>query len=199
MKKAYTIFVVDDNPLVLEGISEELRKELDCRVHSFISAEECIRHLDDDPSMVLTDLNLNPHHELHRISGEQMIEFIRGNFPHIPVIAYSSKKSLDQAVRSMKLGALDFIPKERHFLHKLADSARKNLVSIKNHYREKLAIRLIMFCCFVLATTLLLLNIINPHILMYFMICVVAVWFLWIFIVDEFRFRRTSDLHHHQT
>ena len=57
MSQPFTVFVVDDDPLVLEIISTIL--EPDCRVETFASAEDCLAQLASvKPDFFLLDISL---------------------------------------------------------------------------------------------------------------------------------------------
>ena len=57
------------------------------------------------PDLCLLDLNLPD------ISGLDLLQTVRKNYPGVPVLMVTASDSLDDAIRAMKLGAVDFITK----------------------------------------------------------------------------------------
>jgi DNA-binding NtrC family response regulator len=57
------------------------------------------------PDLCLLDLNLPD------MSGLDLLQTVRKNYPGLPVLMVTASDSLDDAIRAMKLGAVDFITK----------------------------------------------------------------------------------------
>src|SRR4051794_25921697 len=123
---ADTVFVVDDDPAIRELVSATLRR-MGCAVQTFDSGaalhtpEVCDRifSVDMDPLCILLDLIMP------EISGIDLLEELQkyvtgeivkdGGPPKVPcpppVIVMTAKGSISAAVKSMKLGACDFLEK----------------------------------------------------------------------------------------
>jgi DNA-binding NtrC family response regulator len=70
------------------------------------SVEEAIRWLQGgDIDFAITDINLP------RVDGVQLISYVHQNCPEVPVIAITGHADISAAVRTLKLGASDFIVK----------------------------------------------------------------------------------------
>ena len=101
---SFTIFVVDDEQVVREGISGVLRKYY--RVEAFISAEAAIDSMSSNPpDMVLLDVGLPG------MSGIQALKKIKQRHPDTIVIMITAFEDVSTVVAAMKLGAHDYVVK----------------------------------------------------------------------------------------
>ena len=100
-----TVFVIEDDP----GVRELLATEIHAAgyvARPFASAEEFLANFDDSmPGCVLLDMRLGG------MSGLELLESLRTRHIGIPVIIMSAYGDIPVAVRSMQLGAVDFIEK----------------------------------------------------------------------------------------
>lgn len=104
MLKPIRVLVVDDEPLVREGISLALRK--DYRVEAFSSAEAAIESmLSNPPDMVLLDVGLPG------MSGIQALDKIKQIHPGVIIIMITAFEDVNTTAAAMKLGAHDYIVK----------------------------------------------------------------------------------------
>ncbi len=105
MAKKKLIFVVDDEDLVRWTLEEALKDE-GYEVRSFEDAEKM---LDDfsksSPHMILLDIQLPGK------SGIEALEIIKKDFPEQLVVMITAYGDVETAVKSMQLGARDFISK----------------------------------------------------------------------------------------
>lgn len=106
MDRRLRILAIDDEDTVLRIIRRSLEPE-DCSVETFSKASDAITRLKNgDPvDIVITDLML-PDADGFKIIEEARA--IDGNMPVILITAYSS---IETAVKAIKSGAYDFIPK----------------------------------------------------------------------------------------
>lgn len=103
---ANPILIVDDEPITLESVEMVLNSEginniilcQDSRDVKKILAEKEI-------SIILSDLMM-PF-----ISGEDLLQFVAGNYPDIPVIVITGVNDVETTVRCMKSSAYDYIVK----------------------------------------------------------------------------------------
>ena len=106
MSQSFTVFVVDDDPLVLEVVCSIL--EDDCLVRAFASAEECLTALAvDQPDFFLLDIHLPG------IDGYTLCRRIKDDntLRRVPVTFLSSHDTIDDRVRGYEAGGDDFIVK----------------------------------------------------------------------------------------
>ena len=120
---SYSIFVVDDDLMVREGVTSTL--ERDYQVQAFPSADDAIAALEKDPpDLVLLDI------ALPGMNGIEALGKIKSLYPHIPVIMITAFDDIDMVISSMKLGAYDYVLKPLH-MEALEISIRKALDTIR--------------------------------------------------------------------
>ena len=102
---AFTIFLVDDNPGVLKGLSRRLRvKGYD--VEAFSSPVEFLAQHDPAvPGCAILDV------AMPNLDGLALQEALTTNGVERPVIFLTGQGSIPTSVRAMKAGALDFLTK----------------------------------------------------------------------------------------
>lgn len=126
-----TVFVIDDDP----GVRGLLATEIEAagyRVGPFASAEDFLASFDENTrGCILLDMRLGG------MSGIELLETLRARHLGIPVIIMSAFGDIPAAVRSMQLGAVDFIEKpfdHASMLAKIAAAVRDDAA-----YRESQA------------------------------------------------------------
>jgi CheY-like chemotaxis protein/cell division protein ZapA (FtsZ GTPase activity inhibitor) len=106
MTSPFKVFIVDDDPIVIEVLQSIL--EPDCAVEAFTTAEDCLARLSTaKPDMFLLDVSL---------PGMDGYTFCRqlkddGAFHRIPVTFVSSHDTIDARVLGYDAGGEDFIVK----------------------------------------------------------------------------------------
>jgi DNA-binding NarL/FixJ family response regulator len=102
------VLIVDDHPLILEGLSNVLRElDTDVSVVTAGTAADALRllHEDGNFSLILLDLML-PGAE-----GTTLLEQVRAERPEVPVVVLSGQDSRDNVNRAIDAGAMGFISK----------------------------------------------------------------------------------------
>lgn len=103
MKKK--ILIVEDNPMVIKSLEFKLKKE-GYDAHLTEDGRDAMEKLKTESfDLVLTDLML-PF-----ISGNQIIEFIKENYPDLPIIVLSTATQEDIITEAFTMGVDDFITK----------------------------------------------------------------------------------------
>lgn len=101
------VLVVDDEKTVCESVSKILvRRGLE--VEEAYSAQEALEKLETAPEAfgtALVDL------VMPQINGIQLLQVIKSRYPSIPVIIITGYPSIESAVRTTKLGAIEYIAK----------------------------------------------------------------------------------------
>jgi len=106
MSQSFTVFVVDDDPLVLEVIRTIL--QADCQIRTFACAEDCLAQLAaEKPDYFLLDINLPG------IDGYALCRKIKDDaaLRRTPVTFVSSHDTIDDRLRAYDAGGEDFIVK----------------------------------------------------------------------------------------
>jgi len=116
--KSQTIFIIDDDALLVELMFRTLNKA-GYTTRSAETAEQGETMIAEQlPDMVLLDINVPV------MGGEVMLAKLRATYPQLPVIVFTAQNDVDLAVRCIKEGAYDFLPKS-------CDSARL-LTTVRN-------------------------------------------------------------------
>ena len=102
--KPYSIFIVDDEKMIRDGIAMALRN--DYQVQAFESAEMAIKAIKKEaPDLVLLDIGLKG------MSGIEALKKIKEQNREILVIMVTAYEEVEMVVTSMKLGAYDYAVK----------------------------------------------------------------------------------------
>lgn len=108
MKRAHKIVLIDDHPIVREGIKRMLSQDSDLRVCAELDnpqlALETIRI--NDPDMVLMELILK------RGDGLDLIRQMRREYPHLPILIISQHDEMMYSERVLRAGAQGYVMKE---------------------------------------------------------------------------------------
>jgi len=101
---SYSLFVVDDEPSILESIT--LNMEDRYRVTTFTNAESALCAMQDCcPDLVLLDVGLPG------MSGIRALELIKSSHPETLVIMITAYEDVNTVITAMKLGAYDYVVK----------------------------------------------------------------------------------------
>ena len=111
-KPGYRVFIVDDNELYAKVLKKKLENKR-YEVSVFYTGHDCLDHLDQKPAIVTLD------YRLPDISGEELLGAILKADPSTHVIIISGQEEIDIAIKLLKGGAYDYIPKGPDTLEKL--------------------------------------------------------------------------------
>ncbi len=121
--KPYTVFIVDDEEMIREGIALALKK--DYQIQAFESAEMAIKAIKrESPDLVLLDIGLGG------MNGVEALKKIKELNSEILVIMVTAYEDVDTVVSSMKLGAYDYAVKPVH-IETLLKSINNALETVK--------------------------------------------------------------------
>jgi len=102
-----TIFVVDDEQSIREGIT--LALEAEYQVQTFSNAESAIEAMGDTPpDLLLLDIGLPG------MDGMQALARIKESYPDVLVVMITAFEDIKTVISAMKLGAYDYIVKPIH-------------------------------------------------------------------------------------
>lgn len=105
MKMKKKILVIEDNPMVVKSLEFKLTKE-GYEVITALDGRSAIEELKTTSfDLILTDLML-PF-----VSGSQLIEHIKKNYPNTPIIVLSTATQEDIITDAFNMGVDDFISK----------------------------------------------------------------------------------------
>ena len=134
----YTIYVIDDERIIRDGISTSLSPPY--RVLSFSTAEDALVSMSETPpDLVLLDIGLQG------MSGIQALEEIRRIHPDTLVIMITAYEDAQTVIQAMKLGAYDYVIKpiimdalEMNIAHALESiRLRKEVRQLQQQYLQE--------------------------------------------------------------
>jgi len=105
MSEKYDILVVEDEPVVLAAIRKIIESEHIAMDEALDTKSALSKLKRNTYALVISDLMLP------RISGLDLIQSIKEDFPCVPVVVITGYATLEKALQSFKIGSFDFIPK----------------------------------------------------------------------------------------
>ena len=85
MDEKFLVFVVDDEPIFLEMLKDELSEDSRIDVNAYSSGEECLRNVYLHPDMVILDHNLSKA-DPDAKNGMEVLEDIQRQIPDVETI-----------------------------------------------------------------------------------------------------------------
>jgi DNA-binding NarL/FixJ family response regulator len=133
-----TVLVVDDSTVDRKLATGLLMQESDWTIIEASDGKLAITAVKASaPDIVITDL------QMPEMNGQELIEAIRKNHSHIPVIVMTSKGSEEIAVHALQSGASSYVPK-RSLATMLVDTVRRVLAAMhENRKHSELMNRLV--------------------------------------------------------
>lgn len=117
--KPKKIFVVDDDPMLTEAMSDFLTRSAQHDVKIFATGEECLKHLADPPDVVILDFHLNSVQK-SAANGMEILQLIKKHYPQIHVIMLSSQERYGTAVQTLQKGAEQYVIKGEDAFEKVS-------------------------------------------------------------------------------
>ena len=100
------ILTVDDEKDMTRLLQRTLESEIDCRVSMAFSAKMAMSILEQEAfDLVVCDIRMPG------MDGFELLEHIRSSYPDLTVVILTSFGNIESAVKAIKKGAYDFIPK----------------------------------------------------------------------------------------
>ncbi len=118
------IFVVEDDPSYVKFLEYVLGLNPDFEIVVFKDGKSCLDNLHQKPKIVTLDYSLPD------ITGEEVIARIKNQAPDVFVIIISGQEDIATAVQLLKLGAYDYITKDKETKNRLlncVNNARQNI------------------------------------------------------------------------
>ena len=127
IKKNATIFIVDDEPLLSEMLSDYLiEQNAEFTVKAFPTGEECLKSLNENPDAVVLDYYLNSK-EKDAANGIDILREIKKRNSAIPVIMLSSQKSYGTATKTIMYGAVHYVIKGQDAFEEIFQLIKANV------------------------------------------------------------------------
>ncbi|PCJ65332.1 MAG: response regulator [Bacteroidetes bacterium] len=100
-----TIFIVDDEELILKSMKRIFDKLGFLDVRTFINGTDCVNALSEEPFLILLD------YHMEGLNGLDVLRKVKRYNPNTYVIMMSSQEDITNAVDTLKFGAFDYIVK----------------------------------------------------------------------------------------
>lgn len=113
------IFIVDDDEMLTETLSDYLTRDVAHDIHVFHTGEECMKHVAENPDVVILDFYLNTV-EKDAADGLEILGLIRKDLPQTRFIMLSSQESYAKAMQTVQKGAEQYVVKDEKAFEKIA-------------------------------------------------------------------------------
>jgi two-component system, OmpR family, response regulator len=117
--KPKKIFIVDDDTMLTEALQDWLTRKIPHQVFTFGTGEACLKHLFDNPDVVVLDYYLNTVSK-DAANGMEILKEIKKYNPAIHVILLSSQENYRIALQTIQKGAEQYVIKDEHAFEKVA-------------------------------------------------------------------------------
>ena len=120
------IFIVDDEPLLREMLSDHLQGQFPtAKISSFPTGEDCLKHISASPDLVILDFHLNSR-EVHASDGLNILDQLKKRNKSTPVIMLSSQKSYGTAAQTIAHGAVHYVIKGKEAFDEISKLVKAN-------------------------------------------------------------------------
>jgi len=124
------ILVVDDEKDMTRLLQRTLEPEINCRVSMAFSAKMAMAILKQEAfDLVICDIRMPG------MDGFELLEYIRANYPDLTVVMLTAFGNIESAVKAIKKGAYDFIPKpfeQDEIIFKIRKALERSLLIKEN-------------------------------------------------------------------
>ncbi len=115
------IFIVDDDEMLTEALSDFLTRNVNHDISIFHTGEELLKHIFEKPDVIILDYYLNSVNK-DAANGLEILDAIHEHMDNIRVIMLSSQESYVTATQTIQKGAMQYIIKDEDAFQKIADS-----------------------------------------------------------------------------
>jgi two-component system OmpR family response regulator len=113
------IFIIDDDPMLGEALSDYLTRKTAHEVTVFTSVEEALGRMSRVPEIIILDYFLNSVNK-NAANGLEVLDAIRKGGLDVPVIMLSGQEHYGVAIRTIQRGALEYVIKDESAFEKIA-------------------------------------------------------------------------------
>ena len=114
------IFIVDDNEMFTQMLSDRLSENLNFKISIFHTGEDCIKNLFQNPDLIILDYYLNDVSK-GAADGLEILSEIKKHNEQIQVIMLSSQEHYGIALQTIAKGASQYIIKDDNAFQKIDD------------------------------------------------------------------------------
>lgn len=123
MSEKKLIFVVDDDPFILNLVKKRLEVQ-QYDVNAFQYGEECLDQMYLNPDLVILDYLFFKHGEVV-MNGMDIFEKIKEKYAHTPVIMLSAQDSGNIVLELARKGIYDYVIKDHELMENLESAIQE--------------------------------------------------------------------------
>ena len=117
--KPKRIFIVDDDEMLTEALSDYLTRKVPHNISVFHTGEEALEKISEDPDVIVLDFYLNTVKK-DAENGLEILSVLREQLPKTRVIMLSSQKSYGIAAKTIGKGAEQYVIKGEDAFEEIA-------------------------------------------------------------------------------
>ncbi len=117
--KPKKLFIVDDDALVTETLRDYLTRKIPHTIRVFKTGEECLKHLSENPDIIILDYYLNSGNK-DAADGLEIMQTIKRYYPNTRIIMLSSQERYSKAMELIQKGAEQYVVKDLEAFEKIA-------------------------------------------------------------------------------
>lgn len=120
MAKSKLIFIVEDDEMMAQMLSDRLTENPLYKVNVYGTGEDCIKNLGLKPDIIVLDYHLNAV-DPNAADGREILHKIKSFDKNIYVIMLSGQKHYAKAAQTIMEGALEYVVKDEHAFKKVEE------------------------------------------------------------------------------
>lgn len=117
--KPRKIFIVDDDTMLTEALTDYLTRHIAHDIHSFQTGEDCIKRLSENPDIIILDYYLNSVQK-DAANGMEILQTIKTKLPNTHVIMLSNQEHYGVAMQTLIKGAEHYVIKDENAFQKIS-------------------------------------------------------------------------------
>lgn len=118
MTNPKNIFIVDDDPMLTEALKDYLTRKIPHRISCFHTGEECLKHLPEEPDVIILDYYLNTVQK-DAANGMEILKLVKKKYPQIHIIMLSGQERYGVAMQTIQKGAEQYVIKDKNAFEKV--------------------------------------------------------------------------------
>ncbi|HEV7230958.1 MAG TPA: response regulator [Bacteroidia bacterium] len=147
-----SIFLVDDDPMFVSVLKHKLVEKFKSgiKISTFAGGEECLKHIDDKPDVVILDYYLDgvPGNTMN---GLEVLQKIKSASDDTTVVMLSGQERKEVVEESMRKGAYKYVAKSEtavQTIQALVNKALHTMIQEKDA-KENAKFNIVMTCIFI--------------------------------------------------
>jgi DNA-binding NarL/FixJ family response regulator len=141
MKNTFLVFVVDDDPMFSEMLTDHLSQNkdkfrYDFTIRHFPVGELCIDNLHLSPDVVVLDFNLDSKY-YDAVDGHAILRGIKTRCPGTDVFMLSSQEKVDVVAKLLDTGASGYIIKNESLFLRVRNALNDSFERRRGKYAEE--------------------------------------------------------------